>query len=145
MLEQIDEGTILLDVEGKRVGVINGLVVYNFSRYSFGKPARITTQVRMGSGEFLNIEREIEMSGPIHTKGVLILQSLLANRFAKEAPLSLNASIVLNSLTAALTVTAPLLRSITVCFRPFPICRFARTLPLPVQLTSLVRSSRLAA
>lgn len=62
MLEQIDEGTILLDVEGKRVGVINGLVVYNFSRYSFGKPARITTQVRMGSGEFLNIEREIEMS-----------------------------------------------------------------------------------
>lgn len=94
MLEQIDEGTILLDVEGKRVGVINGLVVYNFSRYSFGKPARITTQVRMGSGEFLNIEREIEMSGPIHTKGVLILQSLLANRFAKEAPLSLNASIV---------------------------------------------------
>lgn len=83
-----------MDVEGKRVGVINGLVVYNFSRYSFGKPARITTQVRMGSGEFLNIEREIEMSGPIHTKGVLILQSLLANRFAKEAPLSLNASIV---------------------------------------------------
>jgi len=94
MLEQIDEGTILLDVEGKRVGVINGLVVYNFSRYSFGKPARITTQVRMGSGEFLNIEREIEMSGPIHTKGVLILQSLLANRFAKMSPLSLNASIV---------------------------------------------------
>ena len=94
MLEQIDEGTILLDVDGKRVGVINGLVVYNFSRYSFGKPARITTQVRMGSGEFLNIEREIEMSGPIHTKGVLILQSLLANRFAKMSPLSLNASIV---------------------------------------------------
>ena len=94
MLEQIDEGTILLDVEGKRVGVINGLVVYNFSRYSFGKPARITAQVRMGSGELLNIEREIEMSGPIHTKGVLILQSLLANRFAKESPLSLNASIV---------------------------------------------------
>ena len=94
MLEQIDEGSILMDVEGERVGQINGLVVYNFSRTSFGKPARITTQVRLGSGEFVNIEREVEMSGPIHTKGVLILQSLLANRFAKDTPLSLNASIV---------------------------------------------------
>lgn len=94
MLEQIDNGTILIDVEGKRVGQINGLVVYNFSRTSFGKPARITTQVRLGKGEFIDIEREIEMSGPIHTKGVLILQSLIANRFAKESPLSLSASIV---------------------------------------------------
>ena len=94
MLEQIDKGTILMDVQGERVGQINGLVVYNFSRNSFGKPARITTQVRMGKGEFVNIEREIEMSGPIHTKGVLILQSLLSNRFAKYKPLSLSASIV---------------------------------------------------
>lgn len=94
MLEQIDEGTILMDVVGTRVGQINGLVVYNFSRFSFGKPARITTQVRLGKGEFLNIEREIELSGPIHTKGVLILQSLIANRFAKYSPLSLSASIV---------------------------------------------------
>ncbi len=94
MLEQIDKGTILMDVRGERVGQINGLVVYNFSRTSFGKPARITTQVRIGKGEFINIEREIEMSGPIHTKGVLILQSLLANRFAKYSPLSLEASIV---------------------------------------------------
>lgn len=94
MLEQIDNGTILIDVEGKRVGQINGLVVYNFSRTSFGKPARITTQVRLGKGEFIDIEREIEMSGPIHTKGVLILQSLIANRFAKDSPLSLSASIV---------------------------------------------------
>ena len=94
MLEQIDKGTILIDVEGERVGQINGLVVYNFSRTSFGKPSRITTQVRIGKGEFINIEREVEMSGPIHSKGVLILQSLIANRFAKEYPLSLSASIV---------------------------------------------------
>ena len=94
MLEQIDRGTILMDVEGLRIGQINGLVVYNFSRNSFGKPARITAQVRLGKGEFLDIEREIELSGPIHTKGVLILQSLLANRFAKTRPLSLSASIV---------------------------------------------------
>ena len=94
MLEQIDKGTILIDIKGKKVGQINGLVVYNFSRNSFGKPARITAQVRIGKGEFVNIEREVEMSGPIHSKGVLILQSLIANRFAKESPLSLSASIV---------------------------------------------------
>ena len=94
MLEQIDKGTILIDVKGKKVGQINGLVVYNFSRTSFGKPSRITAQVRIGKGEFVNIEREVEMSGPIHSKGVLILESLLANRFAKYCPLSLNGSIV---------------------------------------------------
>ncbi len=94
MLEQIDKGTILMDVKGERVGQINGLVVYNFTRNSFGKPARITTQVRLGRGEFINIEREVEMSGPIHSKGVLILQSLISNRFAKRSPLSLSASIV---------------------------------------------------
>ncbi len=94
MLEQIEKGTILMDVKGKRVGQINGLVVYNFSRFSFGRPTRITAQVRIGRGEFLNIEREVEMSGPIHTKGMLILQALLSNRFAKYTPLSLSASIV---------------------------------------------------
>jgi lon-related putative ATP-dependent protease len=94
MLEQIDKGTILIDIKGKKVGQINGLVVYNFSRNSFGKPSRITAQVRIGKGEFVNIEREVEMSGPIHSKGVLILESLLANRFAKYCPLSLNAAIV---------------------------------------------------
>nr|QJR98154.1 ATP-dependent protease [uncultured Alphaproteobacteria bacterium] len=94
MLEQIDDGTILIDITGEKVGQINGLVVYNFSRFSFGKPARITVQARIGSGEFINIERETNMSGPIHTKGVLILQSLIANRFAKYSPLSLSASIV---------------------------------------------------
>lgn len=94
MLEQIDKGTILLDVKGERVGQINGLVVYNFTRNSFGKPTRITTQVRLGRGEFINIEREVAMSGPIHSKGVLILQALISNRFAKRSPLSLSASIV---------------------------------------------------
>ncbi len=94
MQEQIDKGTILIDVEGAKVGQINGLVVYNFSRNSFGKPARITAQARIGKGEFINVEREIDMSGPIHSKGVLILESLIANRFAKYTPLSLSASIV---------------------------------------------------
>lgn len=94
MLEEIGKGTILMDVKGEKVGQINGLVVYDFGRYSFGKPARITTQVRIGKGDFVDIEREISMSGPIHTKGVLILKSLISNRFAKHSPLSLSASIV---------------------------------------------------
>ena len=94
MLEEIDKGSILMDVVGERVGQINGLVVYDFSNYTFGKPARITTQVRMGKGDFVNIEREVAMSGPIHSKGVLILKSLIANRFAKHSPLSLSAYIV---------------------------------------------------
>lgn len=94
LLEQIERGTILLDVTGERVGQINGLVVYQMSRFSVGKPARITSQVRIGNGEFFDIEREIELSGPIHTKGVLILQSLFTNRFAKENPLSLSGTIV---------------------------------------------------
>ena len=94
MLEEIEKGTILMDVKGERVGQINGLVVYDFSSYSFGKPSRITTQVRMGTGDFVDIEREIKLSGPIHTKGVLILKSLISNRFAKHSPLSLSASIV---------------------------------------------------
>jgi lon-related putative ATP-dependent protease len=94
MLEEIGKGTILMDVTGERIGQINGLVVYDFGRYSFGKPARITTQVRIGKGDFVDIEREISMSGPIHTKGVLILKSLISNRFAKHSPLSLSASIV---------------------------------------------------
>lgn len=94
MLEEIEKGTILMDVKGERVGQINGLVVYDFSNYSFGKPTRITAQVRIGKGDFVDIEREISLSGPIHTKGVLILKSLIANRFAKHSPLSLSASIV---------------------------------------------------
>ncbi|MCQ2734931.1 MAG: flavodoxin-dependent (E)-4-hydroxy-3-methylbut-2-enyl-diphosphate synthase, partial [Alphaproteobacteria bacterium] len=94
MLEEIQKATILIDVKGERDGQINGLAVYDFSNYSFGKPSRITAQVRLGSGDFVDIEREIELSGPIHTKGVLILKSLIANRFAKHSPLSLSASIV---------------------------------------------------
>jgi len=94
MLEQIERGTVMIDTEGGKVGQINGLVVYSFTRNSFGKPSRITVQARMGKGEVIDIEREVEMSGPSHSKGMLILQSLLANRFAKESPLSLSASIV---------------------------------------------------
>ncbi len=94
MLEQIEKGTIMIDTETSVVGQINGLVVYDLNRICFGKPAKITCQTRIGRGEFIDIEREIELSGPIHTKGTLILKSLLANKFAKDRPLSLSTSTV---------------------------------------------------
>lgn len=128
MLEQIDKGTILIDVEGERVGQINGLVVYNFSRNSFGKPSRITTQVRLGKGEFINIEREVEMSGPIHSKGVLILQSLIANRLPRNRPCRCRLRLFSSSPTAASTATALRQPNITACCRPLPTCRLSRIL-----------------
>ena len=94
MMEQINRDVIKISTSGEIVGQINGLVVYEFGRISFGRPTRITCLVRLGKGEVLDIEREVELGGPIHTKGVLILQSLLGSRFSKDKPLSLTASLV---------------------------------------------------
>lgn len=87
------EGDILIDTDGKRVGQINGLTVYSTGLFSFGKPARITASISAGNKGIINIEREADMSGNIHNKGVLIISGFLNNRFGKEAPLSLTASI----------------------------------------------------
>ena len=94
LLEEFLRGTILLDTQGERVGQVNGLSVLELGHYSFGHPARITARVRMGKGEVVDIEREVELSGPIHSKGVLILSSYLATHYATEQPLSLSASLV---------------------------------------------------
>lgn len=91
--ESIDNDTIMIDTEGSRVGVINGLAVYGMGEYSFGKPSRITVTTSMGNKGIVNIEREAKMSGPIHNKGVLILQGYLTENFAQEYPLSINAYI----------------------------------------------------
>lgn len=93
-LREFADGTLLLDTDGVRVGQINGLSVLSFGRVSFGRPTRITARVRVGRGEVLDIEREIELGGPIHTKGVLILTGFLGSRYASEQPLSLSASVV---------------------------------------------------
>ena len=93
MQEQILRESVFIDTTGEKVGQINALVVYELGRICFGKPSRITCQARIGKGEFIDIEREIDMSGPSHSKGVLILQSIIANRFAKETPLSVSCSI----------------------------------------------------
>ena len=93
-LEQIERGTILIDTEGSRVGTINGLSVLQIGGFAFGRPTRITARVRMGRGEFVDIEREVDLGGPTHSKGVLILSSYLGARYAVDRPLSLRASLV---------------------------------------------------
>jgi lon-related putative ATP-dependent protease len=94
MQEQILRETIYIDTEGEAVGQVNGLSVLTVGGFSFGGPTRITAQVQLGSGKVLNIEREVDLSGPIHSKGVLILAGFLGGRYAQESPLSLSASLV---------------------------------------------------
>ncbi|WP_135080333.1 ATP-binding protein [Terasakiella sp. SH-1] len=94
ILDEIHRGTIHIDTEGEVVGQINGLAVLQLDHFMFGRPSRISCTVRMGRGEIVNIEREVALSGPLHSKGVLILTSFLAHRFAKDRPLSLTANIV---------------------------------------------------
>jgi lon-related putative ATP-dependent protease len=92
--ERIRRGTVLIDTEGAEVGQVNGLSVLQMGNFSFGQPSRITATARLGKGEVVDIEREVKLGGAIHSKGVLILSSLLAARYAKDRPLSLSASLV---------------------------------------------------
>ena len=92
--EEILRGQWLVDTAGLHVGQINGLAVVPLGEATFAHPARITATVRMGEGEVIDIEREVELGGPIHSKGVLILSSFLAARFGWAVPLSLKASLV---------------------------------------------------
>jgi lon-related putative ATP-dependent protease len=93
-MESIRRGTLMLDVEGEVVGQINGLTVVMLGEQHFGHPARITARVRLGRGEVVDVEREVELGGPIHSKGVLILVGFLGARYATHVPLALSASIV---------------------------------------------------
>ncbi|RME71392.1 MAG: ATP-binding protein [Chloroflexi bacterium] len=94
LLEEINRGTILIDTEGEKVGQINGLSVITLGQYAFGRPSRITATVRLGQGKVVDIEREVELGGPLHSKGVLILAGYLGARYAPDVPLSLSASLV---------------------------------------------------
>lgn len=91
--EMIEDGTIMIDSDGKVVGQVNGLSVYNLGDYAFGKPSRITVKTSLGKAGIINIEREAEMSGPIHNKGVYILSGYLRDRFAQDKPITMSASI----------------------------------------------------
>jgi predicted ATP-dependent protease len=91
--EMIEEGTLLVDLEGTRIGQVNGLSVLEIGGYSFGKPVRITATSALGKLGLINIERESNLSGRFHDKGVHIISGYLRSRFAQDKPLSLAASI----------------------------------------------------
>ncbi|MFN3505626.1 MAG: AAA family ATPase [Caldimicrobium sp.] len=93
ILDYIKEHKILISVEGTKIGQINGLSVISLGDYSFGKPSRITASVYPGSKGVINIEREIEMSGPIHSKGVLTLSSYIFNKYSSDFPLQLSCTL----------------------------------------------------
>lgn len=83
-----------IDTSGERIGQVNGLSVIQLGNYAFGRPSRISARVWMGKGNVIDIEREVDMSGPIHSKGVLILSGFLGARYAQKKPLALSASLV---------------------------------------------------
>lgn len=91
--EMFKDGTLLIEIEGEKVGQINGLAVMGSGEYSFGKPSKITASTYKGRSGVINIEREIKQSGSIHDKGVLILSGYLGARYGKEKPISMTTSI----------------------------------------------------
>ncbi len=86
--------TLLIDTDGARVGQINALSVMQLGGVRFGRPSRVTARVRVGAGKLVDIEREAELGGPLHSKGVMILSGFLGTQFAPDIPMSLWASIV---------------------------------------------------
>ena len=94
MREEVVRGTYRVETSGTAIGQMNGLSVIALGIFAFGRPSRITARVRLGRGEVTDIEREVELGGPIHSKGVLILSGFLGGRFGRDYPLSLAASLV---------------------------------------------------
>ena len=97
-MEMIEENTLLIETSGFTTGQINGLTVMNIGTYSFGKPVKITANTYTGKSGIINVEREVELSGSTHSKGVLILSGYLGEMFAQDIPLSLTASICFEQL-----------------------------------------------
>ncbi|MEX2453170.1 MAG: ATP-binding protein [Rhodospirillaceae bacterium] len=93
-IEGIMRDIYLIETAGEAVGQINGLSVMSLGDFSFGKPSRITANVRLGRGEVVDIERQVELGGPLHSKGVLILSAFLGEKFGQSRPLALSASLV---------------------------------------------------
>jgi lon-related putative ATP-dependent protease len=94
ILDEIQRGTILVATEGHAVGQVNGLSVAQLGEQAFGWPVRITARVGLGGGEIVDIEREVELGGPIHSKGVLILAGFVSGRYGRHLPLRLRATLV---------------------------------------------------
>jgi lon-related putative ATP-dependent protease len=92
--EEIQRGTLLIDTEGSKSGRVNGLSVVDLGNFMFGRPSRITARVRVGENQVVDIEREVELGGPIHSKGVFILSAFIGSRYVLDQPLALSASLV---------------------------------------------------
>ena len=92
--EAIQRNTLLIDTDGACVGQVNGLSVIDLGEFRFGFPVRITATTRIGAGKVVDIEREVELGGAIHSKGVMILSAALSSRYASEVPLSLHGNVV---------------------------------------------------
>ncbi|MEJ2553963.1 MAG: ATP-binding protein [Gammaproteobacteria bacterium] len=92
--EAIQRGSLIIDTAEEACGQVNGLSVIEMGGYAFGVPHRITARVRLGEGEVIDIEREVDLGGPLHSKGVMILSGFLGARYAASIPLSLSASLV---------------------------------------------------
>jgi predicted ATP-dependent protease len=84
----------MIDSQGEQIAQVNGLSVMQLGDYSFGTPSRITATARLGEGEVIDIEREVDLGGPIHSKAVMILSAYLADHYARNCPLSLSATVV---------------------------------------------------
>lgn len=97
-MEMIKDNVLLIDTTGSKVGQINGLTIMNVGDYTFGKPVKITASTYTGKNGIINIEREVELSGSSHSKGILILSGYLGEMFAQDMPLSLTASICFEQL-----------------------------------------------
>lgn len=93
IIEAIEEGTLIIDIEGEKIGEINGLSVIDIGQYAFGRPNKITVNTFAGKEGIVNIEREVNKSGSIHDKGVLILYGYMGEKYARKFPLSLTATI----------------------------------------------------
>jgi predicted ATP-dependent protease len=94
MHEEMLRNTLVVETSGARVGQVNGLAVMQLGGFAFARPQRITATVALGSGKVVDIEREVELGGPLHSKGVLILAGFLSSHYVKDQPLSLSASLV---------------------------------------------------
>jgi len=96
--ERIGRGDLLVDVHGSKVGQVNGISVIDLGDYQFGRPTRISARTYIGQEGVINIEREVKMGGPVHSKGVLILSGYLAGKYAQDKPLALSASLCFEQL-----------------------------------------------
>lgn len=91
--ELIDRGQIIIDLKGEKTGQVNGLAYINMGDIAFGRPSRITASTSVGHGGILDIEREVQLGGPIHSKGILILSGYLSEKFGRDKPISLSANL----------------------------------------------------